>query len=92
MPKLFEKGNPGRLKGAKNKKTLEWEEFGKKLIEGKNLERALQIMDESEPSDFMKYFNSLLEYFKPKLQRTEVSGINGEPLFKVYDGIDIDKV
>ena len=82
----------GKVKGSKNKKTLEWEEFGRTLVGAKNLERAVHIMETSEPALFMKYFANLLEYFKPKLNRTEITGKDGEALFKAFNGVDTDKV
>ena len=89
------KGQPktgGKKLGTKNQKTLEWEEFGRTLVGANNLERAVKIMEESEPALFMKYFANLLEYFKPKLNRTEITGKDGQEFFKAFNGIDTDKV
>lgn len=75
----FKKGAPGRPDGTKNKKTLQWEAIGDFLInDGAN--RAVKIMRECKDDKFMDYFNQLLEYFKPKLARTEITGKDGEKL------------
>ena len=70
------KGRPG----AKNVKTLEWEAFGRRLLEV-GLPRAMVIMETCEDVEFMDNFQKLLEYFKPKLARTEVTGKDGVELF-----------
>lgn len=64
--------NSGRKPGGKNKRTVEWEAFGKQLLGESNLNRALEIMNRAKDDDFMKYFTTLSEYFKPKLARSEV--------------------
>ena len=69
--KGFQKGNEGRPVGSKSTRTIEWENFGKELLE-KGMPRALKIMDTCEDDKFMNHFTGLLEYFKPKLARTEL--------------------
>lgn len=69
----------GKKKGDKNKKTLEWEQFGKQLLE-MGLPRAMAIMQTCKEREFMNYFTGLLEYFKPKLARTEHTGKDGKDL------------
>ena len=72
------KGRPkpigsGLKKGTKIKKTLEWEEFGRKVIEG-NLSDIQGYFDKLLKSDPEKHYEAwlkLIEYFKPKLQRSE---------------------
>jgi len=71
--KGFQKGEPkkgGKQKGSKNRKTIEWEEFGRELLEF-GLPRAMNIMKNSTDRNFMFYFGDLIEYFKPKLSRAE---------------------
>jgi len=89
----FEKGHKkykgaGLKKGDKIKKTLEWEQFGREILEA-GLPRAKKVMEESGDKDFMFYFNQLLEYFKPKLQRTEV--INDNPPTEVNISLNLDR-
>lgn len=69
--------NAGRKRGGKNKRTVEWEAFGKQLLGESNLNRALEIMNRAKDDDFMKYFTTLSEYFKPKLARSEVDVSSG---------------
>lgn len=73
--------NSGRKKGGKNQRTAEWEAFGKQLLGEQNLTRALEIMNKAKDDDFMKYFTTLSEYFKPKLARSEVDvSSGGQPI------------
>ena len=70
----FEKnksGNPnGRTKGTKNEKTLQWEELGHSLLT-RHSERANSILAQCNDDVFMDNYGKLLEYFMPKLARTE---------------------
>ena len=67
----FEKGNPGKPKGAKSEKTLAWEHLGDFITEA-GAERVKEILSNCPPDKFMVYYPLLLEYFKPKLARTEL--------------------
>lgn len=72
----FQKGHKkvgGVTKGTKQKRTIEWEAFGRELLE-KGLPRALEILQTCEDEQFMHHFEKYLEYFRPKLARTELSG------------------
>lgn len=70
--KKGQSGNPkGKPKGAKGTKTLEWEEFGRQLLEN-GLPRAMEILATCDDDKFIAQFSNLLEYFKPKLARSEV--------------------
>jgi len=83
MPRKGETNNPnGRPEGSKNKKTIEWEAFGKAIIEHGS-DRAKQIMDKSNDKDFMFYYLNLLEYFKPKQSRQEMTGEIKQTIVKV---------
>ncbi len=79
------KGHKGfKPKGSKPTKTIEWENFGKELLE-KGMPRALEIMDTCEDEKFMNHFTGLLEYFKPKLARVDTLQLpeNTQPLNKI---------
>lgn len=81
----FAKGHKGlKPKGSKSTRTLEWEQFGKELLE-KGMPRALEILDICEPNMFMNHFTGLLEYFKPKLARVDNLDLNKDtpPLTKI---------
>lgn len=78
----FKKGKSktgGKVKGTKNLKTQQWEELGKAIIE-KHAERANKILATCEDDVFIENFNKLLEYFKPKLARTELTGQDGDAI------------
>jgi hypothetical protein len=64
--------NSGVKKGSKNAKTLAWEKLGD-FITDEGAKKVSEILKTSDPADFFKYYCLLLEYFKPKLQRSEVS-------------------
>lgn len=72
----FTKGNPGRPKGSKNTRTLQWEELGKELTDrhadkfNALLDRLWKSKDTNEQVKAAELFLKLVEYFKPKLQRT----------------------
>ncbi len=92
MPfKEGESGNPnGRPVGAKSKKTLEWEQFGKEFLAGA-MPKFAQIVDDWMDSDdadlqykAMGLTRDMIEYFKPKLSRTQLSGDEGSQIeFKI---------
>lgn len=68
------KGNkysPGRPKGSKDLKTLQWEELGHSLIT-LHSERANRILNDCNDDVFLDNYTKLLEYFKPKQARTEI--------------------
>jgi hypothetical protein len=74
----FEKGNKGRPLGSKNKKTAQWlalhEDITGKHVGSfnKNLNSLLENKDEAKRVLGMEMFLKILEYFAPKLSRTEV--------------------
>lgn len=61
----FGKGNEGKPKGAKSKKSLQWEKMGDFMTNESSL-RAQEIMSAANNEDFMDYYFKMLEYFKPK--------------------------
>lgn len=77
----FEAGNKGKPKGAKSHKTLAWEFLGDFITET-GAERVKEILSDCPPEKFMVYYPLLLEYFKPKLARTEVKN-EGEQILTV---------
>jgi hypothetical protein len=89
----FEKGksgNPeGRTKGSINVKTKVWNEIGEWFAnEGleaykNNLMDLMTNEDDKIKSEAMKRYEALLEYFRPKLSRSEVKS-------EVTESIKID--
>jgi hypothetical protein len=63
----------GRGVGAVNAKTKQWEALGDSIIT-EHAERFNAILEHSDDENFQRYFMMILEYFKPKQARTEVSG------------------
>jgi len=66
----FEKGNPGKPKGAIGKKTKQWEALGEAIV-GKQAERFTKVLADLNDEKFIPAYMQVLEYFQPKLQRTE---------------------
>ena len=72
-------GNPaGREKGSINEKTKIWNEIGE-VLSGATLEiymsnlKYLMISEDAKiKAEGMKRYETILEFFKPKLARTEV--------------------
>lgn len=72
----FKKGQGktgGKVKGSLNQKTKQWEELGEAIVTT-HAQRFNEILEKSSDDNFQKYFTMILEYFKPKQARTEVSG------------------
>ena len=74
-------GNPeGKPKGAISTKTKEWHSWGEYVVGKnmplyvKNLNDMLKSEDERVQQEGMKRYEAIIEYFKPKLSRTEFSG------------------
>lgn len=69
----FKKGNPGKPKGAVSERTMYWDEM-KEWVSGEGMNQyneVLQQIKEEDPKEFAKRYEAILEYFKPKLARTE---------------------
>ena len=69
--KKGQSGNPkGREPGSKSKKTERWEALGDFITED-GAERAKEILMDADSKEFLMYYEKFIEYFKPKLSRTE---------------------
>ncbi len=83
------KGRPGRPKGGKryggrpkgkpNKTTIEVRDAYKQLVENnlENIEGWLKAVAGYAPDKALDFMLKFSEYFIPKLNRTEVTGLNG---------------
>jgi hypothetical protein len=93
MKHEFKKGHKGfKPKGAVSEKTKAWENLGEFITES-GAERVKLILGSCEPEDFIKYYTTLLEYFKPKLARSESkveSKVEGTLSINVINPTDID--
>jgi len=65
------KGNTYAKNKGKHEKTLQWEALGESIVT-RHAERFNTILDTAEDEKFMDKFLQVLEYFKPKLARSEV--------------------
>lgn len=74
-PASFKPGNPGKPKGAVSAKTKAWEQLGEFLTQA-GAQRAVEIMMSSDEEDFMKHYSNLLEYFRPKHSRSDITQTN----------------
>tara|TARA_R100000656_G_scaffold49226_1_gene39737 strand:+ start:3111 stop:3407 length:297 start_codon:yes stop_codon:yes gene_type:complete len=73
-------GNPkGRVKGSKNEKNLQWEKF-RDFMMNAGLERFELEMKSLKGKDYVASMKDMMEFFQPKLARTELTGKNGERL------------
>jgi hypothetical protein len=70
----FAEGNSGKPKGAISERTRHWNEMGE-WMKGEGMrgyQEELEKMRQENPLEFMKRYESMLEYFAPKLARQEV--------------------
>lgn len=70
----FTKGNPGRPVGAKSERAKIWSEIGE-WFKSEGLEAykdKLIEMQRNDPAEFMKRYETMLEYFAPKLSRSNI--------------------
>ncbi len=79
------KGNPGKPKGAKNKKTQMWDALGEYIC-NEGSEKALNIIKEYKDKEFIAAFEKFLEYFKPKQQRADAHGDQSININLHFDG------
>jgi len=86
----FQKGNPGKPKGAISKKTKAWDELGE-FFTKEGAQRAAKIMRDADDKKFMVYYERLLEYFQPKLNRTDLT-TGGEKFNDLPVNITINRV
>ncbi len=65
----FEKGNPGKPKGAKNKSTSLMRDRIQSLFDD-NFEKIQEDLEALEAKDRLKFLTDLMPYLMPKLQST----------------------
>lgn len=71
-------GNPkGKPKGTKSKKTKQWEDLSGHLL-GKGADKFITELDKLKGKDYVDAYTKTMEYFKPKLSRTQgmISNLN----------------
>lgn len=62
----------GKQKGYKSERTRAWEQIGEYLTDT-GAEKARAILDSAQGKEFWNYYIEVLEFFKPKQQRTMVN-------------------
>ncbi|MFN3759281.1 MAG: hypothetical protein ACK4SF_08705 [Algoriphagus aquaeductus] len=65
----FEKGNPGKPKGAKNKSTQLMKDRIQALFDD-NFDKIQEDLESLEAKDRLKFLTDLMPYLMPKLQST----------------------
>jgi hypothetical protein len=79
----------GMKKGQKSLKTQAWDRLGEYII-NEGAERYLKNLHNMKDKEFNYEFKSVMEFFKPKLQRAEVkqeTTFNGlTPMPRIYIG------
>lgn len=73
LPKGRTNNKRGRKAGSKNERTKQWEALGES-IETKHVTRFNKVLDKMDDETFAKTFLQVLEFFKPKLNRTDLNG------------------
>lgn len=77
-------GNPnGRPKGTKSKKSRQWAQLGDAIV-GRHTERFNNLLDQLSDEDFSEMYLKILEYFQPKIQRTEVEDLTEKKVVIEY--------
>jgi hypothetical protein len=79
----FEKGHKklgGIKKGQVQAKRAAWDQLSEYIL-GEGVDRYMSIINELPDNDFLDRFENILEYFKPKLARTQTDlTTNGESI------------
>lgn len=78
----FQKNNklsPGRSKGSTNVRVQEWKQFAQWIV-NQGMEDFHQELSGLKGKDFVYAVIAMMEYFKPKLSRTTVSGDQQNPV------------
>lgn len=79
MGKKFEKGNPGKPKGAENKTTKAAKELFVSIMEGEvdNIKVALDKIREKDPAMYLQTLSKFYPYFIPKKMEIDTpEGLN----------------
>lgn len=72
-------GRARKPKGSLNHKTRQWEALGESIATT-HTDRFNRILGDAKDDQFVSLYLQTLEYFKPKLGRTEHTGKDGATL------------
>ena len=81
----FEKGNAGRPEGSRNKRTAQWDALVESLEgeQAENFARFMRTLWNGSKADQLaasSLYLKLLEFHKPKLNRTALTGGDGDAI------------
>ena len=77
----WQKGNPGKPKGANAHRNEQWENFSRFILT-KGIAHLEEEMMKLEGKEYVKAVCDIMEYFRPKLARVDHGNADDEP-FKV---------
>lgn len=87
LPKGRTNNIKGKPKGTKSKKTIQWDALGESIM-NEHTERFNSSLNDLDDDKFMDMYIKVLEYFKPKQNRTDITS-GGEkinpPTIKFFD-------
>ena len=69
----FEKGNTEASKKGKHAKSKQWEALGDFMTQS-GAKKAMDIINGLDDAEFLEQYGKLLNYFKPRMQSTELKG------------------
>jgi hypothetical protein len=69
-PEIAKKAG-AKSKPGKHERTKQWEALHEKIV-GECTDKVMDYLDSLPPAEMFKAYLNLLEYFKPKLQRSDV--------------------
>lgn len=72
LPKGRTNNTKGKPRGTKSKKTIQWEALGESIM-NEHTERFNDVLHSMEDDKFADTFIKVLEYFKPKQNRTDIT-------------------
>jgi hypothetical protein len=76
----LKKGHGGlKPKGAVSQKTEMWHKLGDYVVTS-GAQRAMEILSDMDDEDFLHYYLTMLEYFKPKQARQTIVGESDAPV------------
>jgi hypothetical protein len=79
LPKGKTNNPKGRPVGSQNERTIMWQQLGDYVVT-QGAERAMTVLHAMDDEDYLHYYLTMLEYFKPKQARTVHAGDSEAPV------------
>jgi len=79
LPKGKTNNPKGRPVGSQNERTIMWHQLGEYVVT-QGAERAMTVLHSMDDEDYLHYYLTMLEYFKPKQARTVHAGDSEAPV------------